>query len=117
MACALGRRACPVPYDATTLAPMTLTHLTSMMIQRATMGFVVASAIAFIASRTHALSRGGAVAAAVVGTAAVAASWNWGALLIVYFVVSSLLSRVGRARKEQLTSGVVAKSDARDATQ
>lgn len=96
---------------------MTLTHLASMMLLRAAMGAVVASAIAFIALRAHSLSRGGAVAAAVVGTAAVAASWYWGALLIAYFIVSSLLSRVGRARKEQLTSGVVAKGDARDATQ
>lgn len=96
---------------------MTLTHLASMMLQRAAMGAVVAGVIAFIALRAHSLSRSGAIAATVVGTAAVAASWNWGALLIVYFVASSLLSRIGRARKEQLTSGVVAKGDARDATQ
>ncbi|MEO8336015.1 MAG: DUF92 domain-containing protein [bacterium] len=96
---------------------MTLTHLASMMLQRAAMGVVVAGAIAFVARRARALSMGGAVAAVFVGAAAVTASWYWGALLIVYFVVSSLLSRFGRARKEQLTSGVLAKGGERDATQ
>ena len=96
---------------------MTLSHFATMMLQRAAMGFIVAGAIAFGRARAHALSRSGALAALIIGTAAVAASWRWGALLIISFVVSTLLSRFGRARKEQLTSGVIAKGGERDATQ
>jgi uncharacterized protein (TIGR00297 family) len=96
---------------------MQLTHFAMMMVQRAAMGLVVAGAIAFGARRAHALSRSGALAALVIGTAAVAASWRWGALLIISFVVSTLLSRFRRARKEQITSGVIAKGGERDATQ
>lgn len=88
-----------------------------MMLQRAAIGVVVAGAVAFVALRARSLSRSGALAATAVGAAAIAASWYWGALLVVYFVVSTLLSHLGRNRKEQLTSGVLAKSGERDATQ
>jgi uncharacterized protein (TIGR00297 family) len=96
---------------------MQLTHFATMMLERAAIGVVVAGAIAFVAQRARTLSRSGALAATAVGTAAIAASWYWGALLVVYFVVSTLLSRFGRNRKEQLTAGVLAKSGERDATQ
>jgi uncharacterized protein (TIGR00297 family) len=96
---------------------MPLSHFAMMMLQRAAMGFIVAAAIAFGARRAHALSRSGALTAVVIGTAAVAASWRWGAMLIISFVASTLLSRFGRTRKEQLTSGVIAKGGERDATQ
>jgi uncharacterized membrane protein len=57
------------------------------------------------------------VAAVGVGTAAVAAGWAWGALLLVFFVSSSALSRAGRARKTRRTGAVVAKGGTRDAAQ
>ncbi len=88
-----------------------------MLLERAAIGAVVAGSIAFVAQRARALSWSGALAAVLVGTAAVAMSWYWGALLIAYFVASTLLSRFGRNRKEALTSGVLAKGGARDATQ
>ncbi|MEO5818405.1 MAG: DUF92 domain-containing protein [Gemmatimonadaceae bacterium] len=94
-----------------------LTHFATMMLERAALGAIVAGAVAFVAQRARSLSPSGALAATAVGTAAIAASWHWGALLIAYFVASALLSRVGRMRKEQLTSGVLAKSGERDATQ
>jgi uncharacterized protein (TIGR00297 family) len=84
---------------------------------RAALGIVVAGIIALLARRAGALSRSGAIAAVVVGTVAVAMSWRWGALLVIYFVASTLLSRLGRARKEQLTSGMLAKGGERDARQ
>ena len=41
----------------------------------------------------------------------------WGALLIVYFASTTALSRLGRARKENLTSSIVAEQGRRDAWQ
>jgi uncharacterized protein (TIGR00297 family) len=96
---------------------MPVTHFATMMLQRAILGAVVAGAIAFVAHAARALSWSGALVAVVIGSAAVAASWYWGALLIAYFVVSTLFSRFGRNRKEALTSGVLAKGGVRDATQ
>jgi uncharacterized protein (TIGR00297 family) len=87
------------------------------LLTRVFLGFVAALGIAVAARRARALSRSGADAAVVVGTAAAAAGWSWGALLILYFVVSSALSRAGAAEKDRRTRGVVAKGGARDAIQ
>lgn len=51
------------------------------------------------------------------GAACVVAGWRWGILLIVYFVASTLLSRLGGEAKTRRTRGVVAKGGERDATQ
>jgi uncharacterized protein (TIGR00297 family) len=59
----------------------------------------------------------GAATATVIGTLAVAAGWDWAALLIAYFVASSTLSRLGRSTKLQRTGSLAAKSDRRDARQ
>lgn len=80
-------------------------------------GVLLAVGIASLAKRAGSLAASGAVAAVVVGTAAVAAGWSWGALLLVYFVSSSALSRLGRAAKEQRTASIVAKGGNRDARQ
>jgi len=84
---------------------------------RAIEGFLLAAVIALLARRARSLSSGGAVAATAIGTLAVSAGWSWGALLIAYFVASSLISHLGRAVKEQRTASVVAKSGERDAVQ
>jgi len=86
-------------------------------IASAAVGLVAAAAIALVARRAGSLSTSGAVAATIVGTAAASAGWGWGALLLLYFMASSLLSHAGRARKAGLTGGIVAKGGARDATQ
>lgn len=78
---------------------------------------VLAAGIALLARRARSLSTSGAVAATIVGAACVAAGWRWGILLIVYFVASSLLSRLGGEAKARRTSGVIAKGGERDATQ
>jgi uncharacterized protein (TIGR00297 family) len=80
-------------------------------------GFLTAAAIAVAARRARSLSASGAVAATIIGTIAVAAGWRWGALLILYFVSSSLLSRFGRAEKERRTASIVEKGGERDAVQ
>jgi uncharacterized protein (TIGR00297 family) len=88
-----------------------------MVIARAFVGLLLASVIAAAARRTRSLSSSGAIAAAGVGTLAVAAAWSWGALLLIYFVASSLLSRMGRERKEARTAAIVEKGGERDAAQ
>jgi uncharacterized protein (TIGR00297 family) len=77
----------------------------------------VAGIVAVLAQRAGALTVSGSLAAATIGGLAVAAGWPWAVLLIVYFAASTTLSRLGRARKEKLTSSVVAKQGARDAWQ
>jgi len=87
------------------------------VVVRALAGLVVATAIAIAARRSRTLAPGGAAAALVVGTVAMTAGWAWGAALIVFFVASSLLSRVGRAAKAARTRAIVEKGDERDAWQ
>jgi uncharacterized protein (TIGR00297 family) len=82
-----------------------------------TIYLVVGGFVVLIAWRAGSLSASGAIAAALVGTAAAAAGGQWVALLLVYFVSSSLLSRIGRARKLERTRGMIAKPGARDARQ
>ena len=88
-----------------------------MLVERSALGALVAVGIARAAWRGGALTRSGAVAAVLVGSAATAAGWNWGALLVLYFLAGTIVSRVGRAEKAQRTGGVVAKGGARDAAQ
>ncbi len=80
-------------------------------------GFVAAIVIAAGARRARVLSASGAVAATLMGTAAVAAGWDWGALLIAFFVASSLLSRLRREQKHAAGAGIIGKGDERDAVQ
>ncbi|MDQ2765654.1 MAG: DUF92 domain-containing protein [Gemmatimonadota bacterium] len=87
------------------------------MIARTAAGALIAAAIAIAAWRAGSLSRSGAVAALFIGTLGVAAGWDWGALLILYFLSSSLLSRIGTTVKAQRSGSIVEKGGARDATQ
>jgi uncharacterized protein (TIGR00297 family) len=78
----------------------------------------IASALAACgARRLRALSRTGAIAAFVVGTAAVVAGWSWAALLIAYFVAATTLSKLGEGKKTKRIGSIVDKGDERDATQ
>lgn len=87
------------------------------MLLRAVSGLLVAAAIALLARRAGSLSTSGALAATAIGGAAVAAGWRWGALLVLYFVVMTGLSRLGAAEKSRRTMGIVAKAGRRDAMQ
>ena len=80
-------------------------------------GAALAAVIALTAVRGEALTRSGGVAAWVAGTVAMGAGWDWGILLISYFVTSSALSRYRRGEKVLRSAGRVAKTGARDAAQ
>ena len=64
------------------------------------------------------LDRGGWAGAVVVGTLTAGfGGWDWGILVIVFFVSSSMLSRLGAHRKARFVVGQWEKSDRRDAGQ
>lgn len=79
-------------------------------------GLVLASAVAFAAYRFRALTAAGALTAAIIGTAVFAAGGlRFAAVLFAFFIPSTVLSRIGRARKRALVD--VGKHGARDAWQ
>lgn len=80
-------------------------------------GFLAAAAIAALAWRAGALATSGAVAACILGGLTVAGGgWNWGALLILFFVTSSALSKVAD-RKKPGHGDIAARGSRRDAVQ
>ena len=83
----------------------------------APMALGLAFAIAAAAWRARSLSTSGAMAAMVIGAIALRAGWPWGAFLMVWFVWATLGSRLGRARKDARTAGVIEKGVQRDASQ
>ena len=87
------------------------------VLARAIAGGVLAVAISFVARRAHSLTMSGAIAAAIVGTLAIAAGWSWGLLLCSFFVTASALSRLGARRKTELVGSVTQKGGERDAIQ
>ena len=87
------------------------------MIARALAGFLLAGALAFGARAVRSLSRGGAIAALAVGTAATIAGWSWAIILITFFVTSTALSRYRRAARDARIGQIVEKGDERDAFQ
>lgn len=96
--------------------PLHPPHLTDILL-RTLLGIAASCAVAGAARRARALDRTGAIAAIVVGSACVAAGWDWAALVVAFFIGSTILSRLGRARKEQLAAGVLTKGSERDAVQ
>ena len=84
---------------------------------RIILGAIAAVTIAVVAWKARSLSGSGAIAAVVTGTVATAAGWSWAILLVLSFVSSTLLSRLGRRRKFDRTAGMVDKPGARDAWQ
>ena len=79
-------------------------------------GLLFAGAVALAAWRVRALTSGGALAAWFVGSAVFAAGgWAYAAVLFAFFIPSTLLSRLGRARKRELVD--IGKHGARDAGQ
>ena len=79
-------------------------------------GAVLAAAVALLAWRAKALSASGAIGAWFVGTAVFGAGgWQGAAVLLAFFIPSTILSRVGRARKRAL--GDAGKQGPRDVWQ
>ena len=87
------------------------------MIDRGGWGVAVAAAIATLAGRAGSLSVSGQAAAVVVGALAVRAGWGWGAVLVLYFVLATALSRWGRAEKARRTRDVIPDGGRRSAVQ
>jgi uncharacterized protein (TIGR00297 family) len=78
---------------------------------------MLATLIALAARRVGTLSAAGSVAAMAVGTAAVAAGWRWGGLLVLYFVSSVALTRFRASAKAARIGALIAKGGPRDAAQ
>jgi uncharacterized protein (TIGR00297 family) len=71
--------------------------------QRVLLGLLLSAAIGYAGYTKDALSRSGAVGAVLIGTAVFGlGGWDWGILLIAFFVSSSLLSRYRRLEKASL---------------
>ena len=87
------------------------------MIERAAAGIALAAVIAMAARAGRTLTTTGAIAAAIVGAASVAAGWSWGALLLAFFLSSSALSRIGIDIKQRRTRDILDKGGQRDAVQ
>lgn len=80
------------------------------------LGALLAAAVALLARRARALSASGALAAFAVGAIVFGAcGWPGALVLFAFFVPSTLLSRVGKARKRALVD--VGKHGPRDAWQ
>jgi uncharacterized protein (TIGR00297 family) len=80
-------------------------------------GMFVGVGVAYLAHRAQALNRGGAVAAAVLGTVVFGlAGAGWAVVMLTFFVSSSLLSKLFRAGKAA-TGPDFAKGSNRDAWQ
>ena len=87
------------------------------LIVRALLGALAAGGVAIAGLRAGSLSLRGHWAAFALGTLVVTAGWTWGALFIAYFVTTSLLSQLGRARKETRTESMLPAQRARNALQ
>lgn len=79
-------------------------------------GVALAALTALVAWRARALTPGGALAAFIVGACVFGAGgWPYAAVLFAFFIPSTLLSRIGKARKRELVD--TGKHGARDAWQ
>ena len=87
------------------------------MIARWWWGATIAAAIARGAGHVGSLAPSGEVAAIVVGTLAVRAGWGWGAVLVLYFLLTSWLTRAGRAEKARRTAEILPEGGRRTAQQ
>jgi uncharacterized protein (TIGR00297 family) len=85
-------------------------------VQQLEFGAALAALVALVAFRVRALTVSGAVAAFIVGTCVFGAGgWPYAAVLFAFFIPSTILSRIGRARKRELVDA--GKHGARDAWQ
>src|SRR5512146_2028020 len=87
-----------------------------MLIQLAA-GLLLAAAVSFVAHRARVLTRGGALAATLLGTVVFGlGGWQWAVLLLAFFVFSSALSLLFR-RAKRSAQEKYAKGSERDAMQ
>lgn len=84
---------------------------------RVAIGVAISIAISLLARRRRALTRSGAIASTVIGTAAISAGWSWGALLFSLFISVTALSEFRAAEKSTRLGGLLEKGSERDAAQ
>ena len=92
----------------------------SRVLTRLLVGAILALAIAVTGARSGSLSTSGVMAAVLVGAGASAAGWEWAALLIAFFVVTSALPHLIPPRSTAALAAaesIVEKAGARDAAQ
>ena len=66
-------------------------------------GFILAAIIAYLAHRMRSLNQHGAIAATIVGTVVFGVGGlQWAILLLIFFITSSVLSRLFKKRKQGL---------------
>lgn len=82
-----------------------------------TVSIVVAALVAISAFAARLLTLSGAIAATLVGAAAMLAGAKWVVMLLFFFVGSNFLSRWRHREREALVGSVVEKGDRRDAWQ
>jgi len=74
----------------------------SLSLPRLLLGLALAALVGWLGWRRGALTRGGALGATLVGGATFGlGGWAWGALVILFFVSASLLSRYRQAQKQR----------------
>lgn len=78
---------------------------------------VVAIIVAGAAYSLRLLTRGGAVAAAIIGAVTMMAGPQWVVALLFFFISSNALSRWRHVERERVIGGIVEKGDRRDAMQ
>lgn len=82
-----------------------------------TFGMVLALLVAFLSFRAKFLNASGAVATMILGTIVFGIGrWMFSAPILTFFILSSLLSKVGKARKRKY-AGLLEKTGARDVWQ
>jgi len=81
------------------------------------LGALASGTVAGAGRRAGSLSESGLWAAFAMGTVVIACGWVWGAVLVAYFVASSLVTRLGAARKAARTESVLPDSGGRSARQ
>ncbi len=79
--------------------------------------FALGPLVAGVVWRAGLLTNGGAITAAIVGSASALAGLDWMVLLLSFFCSSVLLGRVGRAEKLRRSASVIEKAGPRDAMQ
>ena len=84
---------------------------------RAAIGAAIALGIAVAALRSRSLSPSGAVAAVIIGIVCSAAGTSWAAMVIAFFVSSTLLGRIRADVRARRIGAIVAKGGPRDARQ
>lgn len=73
--------------------------------------------VAGVVWRAGLLTNGGALTAAILGSASALAGLDWMVLLLSFFCSSVLLGRIGRTEKLRRSAAVIEKAGPRDATQ